>query len=29
LHSSLVEAIADHDRDRALHLIHEHNTTTP
>lgn len=27
LHSDLVEAIATHDRDRALHLITEHNTT--
>lgn len=27
LHSNLVEAIADHDRDQALHLVHEHNTT--
>lgn len=27
LHSDLVEAIAAHDRDRALHLIAEHNTT--
>lgn len=27
LHSDLVEAIADHDRARALQLIHEHNTT--
>lgn len=27
LHSNLVEAIADHDREQALHLIAEHNTT--
>jgi DNA-binding GntR family transcriptional regulator len=27
LHASLVEAIAERDKDKALHLITEHNTT--